>query len=82
MITVLHTFCTCTQQESSKKLPSRARWHGIYIIENCRRAPAGNDTIGGQSTKVRLSMLYDDIEMFATTCIKGHIHVIIGLYNI
>jgi len=34
------------------------------------------------SRKVRLSMLYDDIGMFATSCIKGHIHVIIGLYNI
>ena len=29
-----------------KKLPSRAHWIGIYIIENWRRAPAGNDTIG------------------------------------
>ena len=30
------------------------------------------------SRKVRLTMLYDDIEMFATSCIKGHIHVIKG----
>jgi len=30
-----------------------------------------------QSRKVWLSILYDAIKMFATSCIKGHIHVII-----
>ena len=33
-MTVLHTFSTCTPPKSSQKLPSRARWNGIYIIEN------------------------------------------------
>ena len=46
MIPVLHTSAPAQHQNHQKKLPSRARWNGIYIIENCRHAPAGNDTIG------------------------------------
>jgi hypothetical protein len=47
------------------------------------------ETLYHFSRKVRLTMIYDDIEMFATSCIKGHIyvikghiHVILGLCNI
>ena len=38
------------------------------------------ETLYKISRKVRLTMVYDDIDMLETSCIKGHIHVIKDIY--